>query len=605
MPDSFQKSLMQAHWVMPDVDLDTVERIARRHNLPEIVARLLCARGVADEAIESFLNPTLRRDFPDPLTMAGMEAAAAHLAQAVIDKKQIAIFGDFDVDGATSSALLYRFLKLCGCEARIYIPERLTEGYGPNADALQSLRNEGAQVLVLLDCGTTAFETIGAGRDMGLEIIIADHHEAEENLPPAHHIINPKRKDDTSGLTMLAAVGVTFMLCVAVNAKLREAGHYKDRAEPKLTSFLDLVALGTVCDMVPLTGVNRLLVRQGFAQMNETQNPGLRALIEVSRINSRIDPYHAGFILGPRINAGSRVHKSDLGARLLATDDAEEANQIAWTLNDCNDKRKALQAEMEAQAINKAEDLALDRHPAIIVADETWHAGLTGLVAGRLKERFSRPACVATYYENEHGQVEMRGSGRSVPGIHIAQAFIDAREAGIIEKGGGHAMAGGFTLNPEKFQEFQEFLYAHIARQMENSGGNVETVLDGMLTVRGVRVDLVRLIEDHIGPFGQEHPEPLFVLRNVRIQMADVVGDSHIRLQVSDWEGGSRIKAMAFRAVGTPMGEALLKQGRRGFDLAGNLKINSWQGRESAEMHVKDAAFSLAGEEQEGARLAR
>jgi single-stranded-DNA-specific exonuclease len=588
-----ERSLMQARWSMPDVSMDVVEQITRKHNLPEIIARLLSVRNIAPDEVDAFLNPTLKSNLPSPFTLKGMEEFAAYLAQAIQDKKKIAIFGDFDVDGATSSAILYRFLKHCGITAQVYIPGRLTEGYGPNTEALQTLKNNGADIVVLLDCGTTAFDIIADGCKMGLEISVLDHHEAEDKLPDTVHLVNPKRKDDTSGLTMLAACGVTFMACVAVNAKLREAGFYKNNGidEPPLKDWLDLVALGTVCDMVPLTGVNRLLVRQGFSSIT---NNGLLNLIQTAGIKSAITPYHAGFVLGPRINAGSRVDQSDLGARLLCTDDAEEAKNIAWTLHDANEKRKAIQIEMERTALDKVEAQGLDQFPVIIVDDESFHPGLSGLVAGRLKDKYSKPVCVITYAEGEG-----RGSGRSVPGIHIAQAFIDARNEGLLVKGGGHAMAGGFTIERDKLPAFREFICAHIQKQAQSVKANIDTVIDGVMSVQGAKPDFVNLIHNHIGPFGQEQPEPLFLFSNVRIHSADVLGESHIRTLIGDWEGGARIKAMAFKAVGTPLGDAILKNGRRSFHIVGYLKADTWNGRENVEIHIKDAAFAMASEEED------
>lgn len=587
-----KESLNKAHWALPDPDIASVEQIVRQHDLPEIVARLLCVRGITPDNIPEFLYPTLREHFPDPFSLRGMDALATYAAEAIQDGRSMAIFGDFDVDGATSSAILHRFLDHLGVNAPIYIPGRLTEGYGPNTEAFAQLKEQGAEIVFLLDCGTTAFETITAGKEMGLEIVIIDHHEAEERLPDAVHLINPKRQDDVSGLDMLAAVGVTFMVCVAINNKLRETGFYAGKTEPPLKEWLDIVALGTVCDMVPLTGVNRLMVRHGFTLMNSTSNVGLKALIQVSGISGALSPYHAGFVLGPRINAGSRVHKSDLGAQLLSTNDAEEAHNIAWTLNDCNDKRKAIQAEMEATAIAAVEGAGAENAPLIFVEHKDFHQGLSGLVAGRLKEKYGCPACVVALVENANGELEGRGSGRSIPGIHIAQAFIDARNEGLIEKGGGHAMAGGFTVAHNKIMELQDFLFDHIKKQMESGVSQVQTDIDAILSVRGARVDFIKMIHDYVGPFGQEFPEPLFLLQNVRIHSADVVGDAHIRCQISDWEGGSRMKAMAFRAVGTDMGDALLKQGKSPFDLAGHLKIDNWGGTDKVEMHIRDASIS-------------
>jgi single-stranded-DNA-specific exonuclease len=581
-----KKSLNGARWVMPDTDLSAIEKITRAHDLPEIIARLLFQRGVSDADIPSFLNPTLKNNFPDPFSFKDMDALAQYVAAAILDEKKMAIFGDFDVDGATSSALLHRFLKACDIEAPIYIPDRLTEGYGPNVPALQSLKDQGVEIVFMLDCGTTAFDTVAAGSAMGLEIIILDHHEAEETLPAAKFVINPKRKDDASGLTMLAACGVTFMTCVAINATLRRAGFFEGRSEPPLKEWLDLVALGTVCDMVPLTGVNRLLVRQGFAQMQNTSNVGLLALIQTSGLKDEVTTYHAGFVLGPRINAGSRVQDSSLGAKLLTLDDVEEAQNIAWTLNDCNDKRKAMQAEMERAAISQVDAKGLDQYPIIFVSSPDFHQGLSGLVAGRLKEKYGKPACVAAIIENE-----ARGSGRSVSGIHIAQAFIDARHTGLIEKGGGHAMAGGFTLAADKLDPFRDFLYDHVRQQSSSVEANIMTTIDGVVSVRGARVDLVNLLQRQLGPFGQEAPEPLFLFQNVRIHSADVVGEAHVRVMISDWEGGSRMKAMAFRAVGTPLGEAFLKRGTAAFNVLGILKIDTWGGNEKVEMHIRDADF--------------
>ena len=583
---------MRARWVMPDIELAIIEQVARRHDLPEAVARLLCAREISIDDVPRFLTSTLKNDFPDPFSLKGMDDLADDMADAIARKRKISIFGDFDVDGATSSAILRRFLKHYGIEAPVYIPDRLTEGYGPNIEALQKLKTEGAEIVFLLDCGTAAFDIVAAGRAMGLEIIILDHHEAEEKLPEANHIINPKRRDDESGLTMLAACGVTFLTCVAINNRLKDKGH----AGPDLKNWLDLVALGTVCDMVPLRGVNRLFVKSGFQQMAKRQNPGIAALLETAKINGAPDVFTAGFILGPRINAGSRVHKADLGAQLLATDAPEEAKNIAWTLHDCNEKRKEIQAQMEFEAIQKVEAGGLDQFPAIVVDDESWHPGLAGLVAGRLKEKYGKPACVITYTDN--GKREGKGSGRSVPGVNIAKVFIEARQQGLLEKGGGHAMAGGFTILPEKIAAFRQFVCDQVKKQQVPGAVNSDAVIDGVLSVRGVRADFVKLIRDSIGPFGQDHPEPLFVVNNVRIYSADIVGSGHVRVLAGDWEGGTRMKAVAFRAADTPLGEALLKQGRRPFHLCGTLKINEWQGRESVEMHIRDAAFAMDSREE-------
>jgi single-stranded-DNA-specific exonuclease len=598
MSDSLLKidhSLMSWRWQSPDIRMDDIERISRTFALPEIVSRMILGRGISEDQISQFLNPTLKDHLPSPLLMAGMKEMAENMARAIASGKQIAIFSDFDVDGATSAAILFRFLKGCGIDAPIYIPDRLSEGYGPNLMALQTLKDQGADIVFMLDCGTTAFEIVQQGQNIGLEIVIFDHHEAEDVLPNASHIINPKRKDDTSGLSMLAACGVTFMACIAINAALRDLRFFEQKKipEPSIKNLLDLVALGTICDMVPLTHINRLLVRAGLSRIPQSDNIGLKALMQVSGLKPPISTYHAGFALGPRINAGSRVHKADLGAKLLSTDDPEEALNIAWLLNDCNDKRKDIQAQMEREAFAKIEAQGLDQNPVIIVEDPSWHPGLSGLVAGRIKDKFGKPACVITYAANLDGRLEGRGSGRSVAGLDIAAAFIAARHKDIIIKGGGHAMAGGFTIEPEKIDNFRNFMNEFIAARLSSSDHLPTLSIDGVLTVKGVNTELALMLERSIGPFGQAHPEPVFVLSNIRIHSADVRGENHIALQISDWEGGARIKAMAFKTVGTRLGDALLKDSRQAFHLVGTIKINEWQGRQSAEMHIIDGAYAL------------
>lgn len=592
MRHSDEISVNKARWVFPDISLDEIEQFKRHINVPELVARLLLQRGVTLDQAESFLSPTLKNDFPDPFSMMGMGDMAEDVANAIQKKERFAIFGDFDVDGATSSAILYRFLKSVGIDAPIYIPDRLKEGYGPNIEALKTLKDKGADILMMLDCGTTAFDVVKAGTDLGLKIIILDHHESENKLPDCWHVINPKRKDDTSGLDMMAAVGVTFMACVAINNRLRDQNFYQTNQikEPDLKSMLDIVALGTVCDMVPLLGVNRLFVRSGFKTPQHTMNVGIQHLMQVAEISAPVSTYDCGFVLGPRINAGSRVDQADLGAKLLTSNNEEECKNIAWTLNDCNEKRKAIQKEMEAHAVSMIEEQGLNEKSMILVAHEDWHPGLSGLVAGRLKERYNKPTCLVTYAYNLSGEKEGRGSGRSIPGVHIAQSFIDARNAGLLEKGGGHAMAGGFTVKPEQLNALYEYLEQHISKQVENQDANVKIIVDGVLTVGGITVELIEMLQNQVGPFGQENQEPVFMLSNISIKKTDILGTSHIRAMIGDWEGGAWVKAMAFSAVDTSLGDTLLSASGKPFNILGKLKINEWQGRKSAEMHIIDIA---------------
>ncbi|PZQ47204.1 MAG: single-stranded-DNA-specific exonuclease RecJ [Micavibrio aeruginosavorus] len=590
-----RQSLKDSRWVFPEVEQDIVARISQLHGLPDFVARMLHIRGVGPDDVESFLYPTLRDHFPDPFSLKGMRDFAEDIAKKIINHELIGVLADFDVDGSTSAAILIRYLRACGMNAPFYIPCRLNEGYGPNVNALMALKNDGALSVIMADCGTTAFDVVAAGRNMGLEISIFDHHEAEGELPQANHVINPKRKDDASGLDMLAACGVTFLSCVAINNVLRREKYFEknDLVEPNMKGWIDLVALGTVCDMVPMTGPNRLFVRAGFHQMAMKTNMGIRALCEVANLESAPKYSDAGFVLGPRINAGSRVHKSDLGTKLLSTDNLDEARSIAFVLDDCNEQRKSIQSKMMKEAIERVEKEELHLAPVIVVGDPDWHPGLSGLVAGRLKERYGKPAICVTYAENTDGVLEGRGSGRSVAGVNIAEAFIDARNQDILVKGGGHAMAGGFTVMPDRLPEFREFLCSHVEKQSEHIDLSSETVIDGIASIRGAQSQFVRLLNDHVGPFGPQNAEPVFALANVRIQTSDVLKDKHIRVNVADWEGGTRMKAMFFYGVGTKLGDALLNHGQRLLHLAGQFQLNSWQGRESVEFLISDGAIAM------------
>lgn len=574
-------------WTQPTYDRAMANRLAQAHGLPEMVAALLTARGVGMEGVSAFLSPSLK-DFPNPLNLFGMEKAALEIAKSIISGQKIGILADFDVDGATSTGILTRFLRFLGVsDIPLYIPDRLSEGYGPNNKAFEYLKGVSCDWVLIADSGTTAFGPVQYAADLGLKTVILDHHECEATLPAADHLINPKQKDDSSGYTMLAACGVSFLFCVAVNSALRALGFYKDgRAEPDLRSMLDLVALGTVCDMVPMTGPNRLFVKAGFSKMASRKNAGIDALLTVGKITAVPDPTHAGFVLGPRINAGSRVHQSDLGAKLLSTDDKDEALRLAWLLDDCNIKRRAMQKDMVAHAAARVSAFGYENDAVIVLDDPEWHPGLVGLVAGDMKERFGKPACVIGYAEGEG-----RGSGRSISGINIANSFIAAREAGVIVKGGGHAMAGGFTVLPDRIPDFREFMKAHVGAQSQNLPAHPESPVDAVMNVRALSIDLARLVHGSMAPYGAGYAEPSFVLTDVLVVNADIVGTNHVRCTIRDRDGGPTVKAVAFRAGETPLGKFLLTQARDSavpIHLLGAVQINAWQGRESAEFHIAD-----------------
>ena len=576
---------MGRHWLARSCNKRMALTIAQRLDVAEVVGRVLDARGVTLEDAQSFLNPTLKNHLPDPAHLKDMDVASQRLTRAVMDAEKVAIFGDYDVDGATSSALLKRFLDHVGGTIQVIIPDRIKDGYGPNTKALLKLREEGTAVVVTVDCGTTSFEPLEAAMDAGLDVIVVDHHEAEASLPKAVAIINPNRLDDASPHGQLAAVGVTFLLIVAVNRALRIAGWYTERSEPDLMQWLDLVALGTVCDVVPLKGVNRALVTQGLKVMSKRSNLGLVALADVAGIDEPPGAYHAGFILGPRINAGGRVGKSDLGARLLSSNNKIESAEIAAALNTYNKERQEIEAKVLEEANQQIDEIEVQSASIVIVVGDGWHPGVVGIVASRLKERFDRPSLVIALNDGSG-----TGSGRSVSGVDLGGAIIAARQAGIINKGGGHAMAAGLSVDAERIEDLKVFLNERLASAMAGRPAVPGHSIDGALKVAGANMDLVETLAK-VGPFGSGNPEPRFVIINTTIAHADPVGQdqSHLRLSLTD-ETGRRLNAIAFRAVETDMGQALIHPGGAPFHVSGKIRINTWQGRSSAQLLVDDAA---------------
>ena len=563
--------------------------IAEANGLPEIVARVLAGRGVEIGAVDDFLNPTLRAALPDPSSLRDMDRACERIVRAVNDGERIGVFADYDVDGATSAALLVRFFSAIGHDLAIYVPDRMSEGYGPNIGGLRALRADGVSVVITVDCGTTAHEPLAEAAALGLDVVVLDHHVAEAALPEAVAVVNPNRLDEENDCRQLAAVGVTFLFAVAVNRALRDAWWYGEgHAEPDLMAWLDLVALGTICDVVPLTGVNRALVVQGLKIMARRNNPGIAALADVAGLDERPGAYHAGFVLGPRVNAGGRVGESGLGARLLSSDDPTEIAEIASRLDRYNKERREIEAgvldrAMElAEAQNAGADAA--REPVILVAEQGWHPGVIGIVASRLRERFNRPACVVAI----EGEVA-KGSGRSIPGAALGSAVIAARQAEILIAGGGHAMAAGFAVATERIDEFKSFLDEHIARQLDYRIPPVGLAIDAALTPKGATANIVDALEA-VGPFGAGNPRPRFALPRVKVARADVVGSDHVRCFLVGAEGGPRLKGIAFRSVGTPLGEALLTAGQAPFHVAGHLKTDRWQGSDAVELVIEDAA---------------
>lgn len=561
--------------------------ISQQHDLPDLLGRVLAARGITPETCQSYLDPSLRDLMPDPSVFHDMDAAATRISDAVRTGESITIFGDYDVDGATSSAVLARFLAAVGCPAKIYIPDRIFEGYGPNPEALRQIREDGADLVVTVDCGTASYTALDAAREVGLDIVVLDHHLADAELPVAAAIVNPNRLDDLSGQGHLAAVGVTFLTVVAVNRALRLAGWYNDdRSEPDLLRWLDLVALGTVCDSVPLIGLNRAFVSKGLQVLQNRLNVGLRALAEVAGMSGPASPYQLGFQLGPRINAGGRIGRADLGACLLSSDDEVESRDIAATLDRLNGERQEIERVTLEIAMAEAEQSFGDaQHPSILITSgEGWHPGIVGLVATRLKDRFRRPVFAIAFDDKGVGT----GSGRSVPGVDLGSAVRACVAQGIIEKGGGHAMAAGLTVEKSRLGDLRAFLEDRLDDAVGAAQDNDAMKLDGALTAGGATPELVRLLE-RAGPFGSGNPEPSFAFPAHQISFSKIVGAGHI--QVSIQAGDSRrLQGIAFRAVDTPLGDLLLRRDRAPIHVAGRLRIDHWGGREKVQLQISDAA---------------
>jgi single-stranded-DNA-specific exonuclease len=580
-----ERSVTGKRWQTRLKDERLATALAQRFELHDVVARVLAARDVQLDDAALFLNPTLKSTLPDPGHLLDMQAAVERLTRAIRDGETVGVLGDYDVDGATSSALIVNFFAVLGQTVPVYIPDRQNEGYGPNLPALLKLKEQGASVVITVDCGTTAYDPLEAAADAGIEIIVVDHHVAEPRLPAGALVINPNRADEDSPCGQLAAVGVTFLLLVALNRALRDAAWYDEaHPEPNLLSFLDLVALGTICDVVPLTGVNRALVTQGLKVLASRGKPGIAALADVAKVDKPLDAYHAGFVLGPRVNAGGRVGDSGLGVRLLTTQDTSEARAVAQLLDDYNSERKDIELGVQEAAMMQAEEQAKNDKPFLLVAGIGWHPGVIGIVAGRLRERFDRPSCVVALSEGIG-----KGSGRSVRGVALGPAVIAAQQAGLLVNGGGHNMAAGFTVEQEKLDELTDFLATHISRQLDGLTLTASMSFDGALSPAGATPDIIEML-DRAGPFGSGNPRPRFVFPQARIVDSGIVGKDHVRCILTGADGTGRLKAIAFRSAATPLGRALLETRGLPLHVAGNLRVDEWQGRVSAQLFIDDVA---------------
>lgn len=596
---SVTSSVRGLRWVdrLPSTSAAAAAAIAQRHGLPDMLGRFLAARQVQLEDVDLFLNPTIKALMPDPSTLQDMDRAAKRLAAAIEKPTKIAIFGDYDVDGACSAALWANYLHHHNVDTLIHIPDRMLEGYGPNIDALDQLVDDGAGLIVTVDCGTTSSDVLGQLKKRSVDCIVIDHHQADEVLPDVHAIINPNRQDDLSGQGHLCAAGVVFLVLAAVTRELRNLNYYENSAiaPPDLLEMLDLVALATVADVVPLTGLNRAYVSKGLQVMQARKNVGLRALSDASGLSGPPTPYHLGFILGPRINAGGRIGNAALGAKLLSETDETKAAKVAAQLDKLNRERKDVESAVLEAAIAAAErelESAPDS-PIIVVSGEEWHKGVVGLVASRLVERFGRPACVIAWEPGGNDQSAIgTGSLRSIAGVDIGSAVRRAVEAGLLVKGGGHAMAAGLTVAREKIDELTSFLTEDVRAAQNGERPPPELLLDGALMPSGATAQLVDGLE-HAGPFGQGNPQPCFAFPMVGVRFAKIVGGAHVRCSLQSSDGG-RIEAIAFRAADQPLGDLLLSSAGLPIHVAGQLRRDSWGGREKIELQIVDAAKPVA-----------
>ncbi|MGB3166071.1 MAG: single-stranded-DNA-specific exonuclease RecJ [Alteraurantiacibacter sp.] len=554
----------------------------------DIATQLLLSRGVARDDLAIHRRPSIRDFLPNPSAFADMDRAAQRIAEAVIAREPVTVYGDYDVDGATSSALLIRLLRMLGHDAKHYIPDRLLEGYGPSGEALLRIGQEGSSLIVTVDCGAMAHEALGMAHEAGIDVIVVDHHKCSPDLPRTYALVNPNRLDESdlaAGHGHLAAVGVAFVLAVAVVRTLRERDYFQGRKRPDLMALLDLVALGTVADVAAIHGLNRAFVAQGLKVMAKRGNTGMAALIDASRLKAAPAASDCGFALGPRINAGGRVGEATLGVRLLTTEDPDEARAIAEQLSRLNEERRAIEAAVQESA---EAQLAAQHNAAVVVcAGEGWHPGVIGIVAGRIKEKTGKPAVVIALDENGEG----KGSGRSIPGVDLGAAIIGACEQGLLVKGGGHAMAAGLTVAAEKLGAFSDWLAERLEGPVSRASAEQTMLLDLALAPGGLTPDLVEML-DTAGPYGVGWPGPRVAVGPVQLVKADVVGTDHLRL-IAAGQDGARFKAIAFRAAESEMGQALLHgaTGRRVW-LAGRAKIDDWGNRPAAELHLEDAAWA-------------
>ena len=578
-------SVSGKNWVFKKFDTSDIIKFSENYSLTEIVARLLSIRKKNIEDINLFLDPKIKNLLPNPLHLKDMKNAVDRVYKSIIKKDLIGIFGDYDVDGASSTALLARYFSSINQKVEIYIPDRQKEGYGPNVEGFNFLINKGAKIIFTVDCGTSAFDPIEIAQNVKVDVIVLDHHQSDTKLPKACAIVNPNRYDDNSGLNYLCAAGVCFVFLVALNKKLRELNWFNKNKieEPNILNFLDLVSLGTVCDVVPLIGLNRAIVKQGLKIIKQRSNLGLKTLYDICKIESQPTTFDLGFVLGPRINAGGRVGKSSHGSELLISDDPQKTYKIAIDLDKSNKERKSIEMMLSEQ-IN-TEVKKYHNHPVLVMSGKSWHEGIIGIVASRIKDKYNKPTILISLNDKVG-----KGSARSIVGFDIGSLIIKAVQLGILEKGGGHKMAGGFTLKEENISKFRDFLINNFEKKFVDNTKNADLYLDAIIAPSALNEEFFHEI-NYLAPFGSGNSEPKFMIENTKVISSNIVADNHIMCVLSG-KDGSTFKAFAWNAKNSPLEPFLNKKNSKRINIAGKMRLNEWKGKKNIQFMVEDISLN-------------
>jgi len=581
-------SLTNKRWKLKNFDEREIENISQNFGFSYLLAKLFNIRKINISDIDQYINPSLKDHMPDPYNLVDMEKACSRIYDSISNDEKIAIFGDYDVDGSTSTSIIINYFRSLGIEVEYHIPNRFTEGYGPNKDIFSKFKKNRVKVIITVDCGTMSYDEMEFAKNEGLDVIVLDHHQPEITLPEAYAIVNPNRLDDNSNLNYLAAVGVTYLFLIAVNRKLRSMKWFENNnlTEPNLISFLDIIALGTVCDAVPLKGINRLLVIKGIEVMTKQLNVGLKSLIDKSAIKGRISTYDLGFKLGPRINAAGRLGHSSFGTELLTATDSINADRIANELDKFNQERRTIESYVLDSAEKQVTEEKLNKK-LLIVSGENWHEGVIGIIASRLKDKYHKPCVVITFSKGK-----AKGSGRSIKGIDLGNLVIAAKQAGIIDSGGGHSMAAGLSLNENQIENLSNFFESQLSNHLFEVMDEKMIYVDSLISSSGINLEVYDEIEK-LGPFGSDNVEPNFVVKNSILTSVNQIGENHLKCLIKTPEG-KFIEAMAFRSLSTSLGDQIQKNKGNTVSLLGKIKINEWGGRRTPQLHIEDIGEQIS-----------